>query len=394
MQNASIIVSKYNNTPVVCGFINNKMEFLSFVRESALGKIYIGKVDHIVGNLDAAFVKIGKDEIGYLSLKNVVKSCITRKNSGNDAVLKAGDEVLVQIESEAIKTKKCKLTTGISLSGKYIVITLGRNGVGASVKLNDAIRKELLDGTKDKLQSLSLSYKDRLYREDIGFIIRTNAADLLSDNNSDYVEDIINDASSVLEKMSDLLQAARTRTIYSCLYSPLSNEYSEDDIQNITIRKALSFLKVRGYDDPQIIEDSGIHGIPSKIEELRSNKIWLKSGAFLIIEQLESFNAIDVNSGKAIKSKKDISYQVNLEASEEIMRQIRLRNLTGMILIDFINMKEASKYDELSEHVKELCRMDPIHTTFVDITGLGIMELTRNKNDKSLKELLLEIAGS
>ena len=137
--------------------------------------------------------------------------------------------------------------------------------------------------------------------------------------------------------MSDLLQAARTRTIYSCLYSPLSNENSEDDIQNITIRKALSFLKVRGYDDPQIIEDSGIHGIPSKIEELRSNKIWLKSGAFLIIEQLESFNAIDVNTGKAIKGKKDISYQVNLEASEEIMRQIRLRNLTGMILIDFIN---------------------------------------------------------
>ena len=393
MENANIIISEYKNTPVVCGFINDKLEYLSFARESELNKIYIGKVDHILKNLDAAFVRIGQDNIGYLSLKNIVPACITSKKSKADAVLKAGDEVLVQVDSEAIKTKKCKLTTGISLSGKYCVATLGRNGVGASVKLDDNCRKKLIDATKDKLTALTESNKERLYGSDCGFIIRTSAADIM-ESQSDCIEHIIADAGTVLDRLSNILNDSRTRTIYSCLYSPLSVDAAESDILSLCIKKTDAFLRVRGYSDAQIIEDSGIHGITSKIDSLRTNKIWLKSGAFLIIEQLESFNAIDVNTGKAIKGKKDISFEVNLEAADEIMRQVRLRNLTGMILIDFINMKDPSEYDKLTAHIKDLCRLDPIHTSFVDITGLGIMELIRNKNDKSLKEILQDVENS
>ena len=164
--------------------------------------------------------------------------------------------------------------------------------------------------------------------------------------------------------------------------------------ENSSLDKARAFLRNRGINDFEVIEDTGIHGINSKIDSLRQNKIWLKSGAFLIIEQLESFNAIDVNTGKAIKGKKDISMAVNLEAADEIMRQVRLRNLTGMILIDFINMKDEKNYEILIGHMTELCRKDPIHTNFVDVTGLGIMELTRNKNDKSLKEILQEVENA
>ena len=397
MQNANIIISEYKNTPVVCGFINDKMEFLSLVRESELGKIYIGKVDHVVKNLDAAFIKLGSDSIGYLSLKNIVNACITAKNSRNDAVLKAGDEVLVQVDSEAVKSKKCKLTTGISLSGKYTVVTLGRNGVGTSVKLDDEMRRKFTELTKDKLSKLQEEYKDRLWGEECGFIIRTNAADIIKETDSSSSEDIsqvlINDARTVLDRLCEILKNARSRTIYSCLYSP-SSSGDEEDLLSLNIKRAKAFLKVRGFLDAPVITDSGIHGIPSKIDTLRNNRIWLKSGAFLIIEQLESFNAIDVNTGKAIKGKKDISYEVNLEAADEIMRQVRLRNLTGMILIDFINMKDASEYDNLTEHIKQLCRLDPVHTSFVDITGLGIMELIRNKNDKTLKEILQEVENS
>ncbi len=393
MENANIIISEYKNTPVVCGFINDKLEYLSFARESELNKIYIGKVDHILKNLDAAFVRIGQDNIGYLSLKNIIPACITSKKSKADAVLKAGDEVLVQVDSEAIKTKKCKLTTGISLSGKYCVATLGRNGVGASVKLDDNCRKKLIDATKDKLITLAERYKEWLFGSDCGFIIRTSAADIM-ESQSDYIEHIIADADTVLDRLSNILKDSRSRTIYSCIYSPLSVDGTESDILSLCIKKADAFLKVRGYSDAQIITDSGIHSITSKIDSLRTNKIWLKSGAFLIIEQLESFNAIDVNTGKAIKGKKDISFEVNLEAADEIMRQVRLRNLTGMILIDFINMKNTSEYDNLTAHIKDLCRLDPIHTSFVDITGLGIMELIRNKNDKSLKEILQDVENS
>ena len=102
MHSANIILSEYKKTPVVCGFIDDKLEYLSFARDSELNKIYIGKVDHIVKNLDAAFIRIGQDSIGYLSLTNIVTACITLKKSKPDAVLKAGDEVLVQVDSEAI----------------------------------------------------------------------------------------------------------------------------------------------------------------------------------------------------------------------------------------------------------------------------------------------------
>ncbi len=394
MHSANIILSEYKKTPVVCGFIDDKLEYLSFARNSELNKIYIGKVDHIVKNLDAAFIRIGQDSIGYLSLTNIVTACITLKKSKPDAVLKAGDEVLVQVDSEAIKTKKCKLTTGISLSGKYCVATLGRHGVGASVKLEDSCRKKLIDCTKDSLADLSKEYSDRLYGADCGFIIRTNASDLIDESDESILSLIISDARCVLDRLSSILKDSRSRTIYSCLYSPLSDNGSDDDILSLSVKKADAFLKVRGFSDVQKLKDNGIHSITSKIDSLTSNRVWLKSGAFLIIEQLESFNAIDVNTGKAIKGKKDIAFEVNLEAADEIMRQIRLRNLTGMILIDFINMKESSEYDKLTDHIKELCRLDPVHTSFVDITGLGIMELIRNKNDKSLKEILQDVENS
>ena len=390
MPATKIIISKYKNKPVVCGFIDDKLEYLSIVRENELHNVYIGKVDHIVENIDAAFVRYNKNSIGYLSLNNIVNGSITNKHSNSKKILKAGDELLVQVESEAIKMKKCKLTTGISLSGKYCVVTLGRSGIGVSVKLNDDLRKTLLSECKDGLSELTEVFKSKHNGESCGFIIRTGAAYI--EGNVSAV--IYEDAKRVLERMDTLLTSAKSRTIYSCVYSPYSDSDTEEDILSVNIKKASDFFKVRGLETPDVIEDNGIHGIPSKIESLRANKVWLKSGAFLIIEQLESFNAIDVNTGKAIKGKKDITYDVNFEAVQEIMRQIRLRNLTGMILIDFINMKDEGNNKKLVEKINELCRLDPVHTSFIDITGLGIVELTRNKNDKTLKEILQEVEES
>lgn len=382
MSDGQIILSKYHNAPVITGFIDGKMEFLSFDRKSQVHEVYLGKVDHIVKNLNAAFIRYGQDSIGYLSLQNISNVCVTNRNIEEKAALKSGDEVIVQIESEAIKSKKSKLTTSLSISGKYSVITLGRSGVGASLKLNDAKRKALIDITKSVFESTLKSFqKENNLSFSAGLIVRTNAVDIPEES---YISAITEDIAECLKRISLILTEGRKRTIYSLLYSP----------ENSSLDKAKAFLRNRGITDFEVIEDTGIHGINSKIDSLRQNKIWLKSGAFLIIEQLESFNAIDVNTGKAIKGKKDISMAVNLEAADEIMRQVRLRNLTGMILIDFINMKVEKNYEILIEHMTELCRNDPIHTNFVDVTGLGIMELTRNKNDKSLKEILQEVENA
>ena len=382
MPDGKIIISEYRSAPVVTAFIDDKLEFLSIVRESDLNNIYVGKVNHIVKNLDAAFIRYKDEEIGYLPLKNVVPACIVSSNhSGKE--IKSGDEVIVQVETEALKTKKCKLTTNICLSGKYTVITLGRMGVGASLKLSDDIRRDVVELIREDFNRLITEYSEKLSGATAGVIIRTNVSDLLDDPDN-AKELILSDARQCLDNICEYLTQGKTRVIGS----RLSVQDTGASPKEAATGKALAFLKARDILQPAVIEDTGIHGINSKIEALLNNKVWLKSGAYLIIEQLESFNAIDVNTGKAIKGKENISEKVNFEAAEEIMRQIRLRNLTGMILIDFINMKDEAVYQRLTEYVKSLCRLDPVHTSFIDITGLGIMELTRNKNDKTLKEII------
>lgn len=377
---AEIIISEYKNTPVVTAFIDNKMEYISFVRDSEIHNVYVGRVDHIVKNLDAAFVKYAEDKVGYLPLKNITHACVLNKEFHEEDKLHNGDTVLVQVESEAVKTKRTKLTTNLSIPGKYAVITLGKTGIGSSVKLPDKDRERLTELIRDGYNSFVDDNREYLFGSDIGLIIRTEASEI----ENDIEKELLNSAKETASILFNILKEARTRTIYSLLYSVNNNDMESH------ILKANAFLKSRGISDANIIEDSGIYGITSKIEELTRNKIWLKSGGFLIIEQLESFNAIDVNTGKAIKGN-DITSKVNKEAAYEIMRQIRLRNLTGMILIDFINTTDEEQKSELIALMTKLCKKDPIHTAFIDITGLGIMELIRNKNDKSLKEILKDV---
>ncbi len=373
---AEIIISKYKETPVVTAFIDDKLEFISIVRPSELKNIYVARVENIIKNIDAAFVKYSRDEIGYLSLKNIASACVINRELKPGDKLKQGDLIVVQVESEAVKTKKTKLTTNLSISGEYTAVTLGRKGVGASLKLSEELREKLIANLKEK-------YDFHIGNDPTGVIIRTNAIDI----NQTYASDIIfDDARSTYNKIQSILNEAKTRVSGSILYSQHS-----DNIMQEHIEKAAKFIKANGIDDFKIIEDSGIHGIPSKIESFTQNKVWLKSGAFIIIEQLESFNAIDVNTGKAISGKKNIIDKINFEAADEIMRQIRIRNLTGMILIDFINMQDKTNNQKLIDHVIELSKKDPIHINFIDITGLGIMEITRNKNDKSLKEILRDV---
>ncbi|MCR5669907.1 MAG: hypothetical protein K6G10_02790, partial [Butyrivibrio sp.] len=137
MPEGRILVSKYNNTPVVTAFCDSDMEFLSFARNTGLQNIYVGKVDHIVKNIDSAFIRIKDDNISYLSTKKINPVCVLNRDFSKNSELKSGDELIVQVDTEALKTKKAKLSTSLKISGKYVVLTLGKNGVGVSLKISD-----------------------------------------------------------------------------------------------------------------------------------------------------------------------------------------------------------------------------------------------------------------
>ena len=314
-------------------------------------------------------------------MKNINPNCVLNREFNTSDTLKCGDELLIQVDADAVKSKKVRLTTQLSISGKYTVISIGKKGVGSSRKLSDDLRNELVFDLKKDFEVLCESHSNALKDVSFGMIIRTECKDL---DKSIAKDIIIKDAKEVFDKITSVFEKAKTRSLYTKIYDVNDNT----DPMESALSEAKSFLEVRGHNEYKIIEDTGIHGISGKIDELSRNKVWLKSGAFLIIEQLESFNAIDVNTGKAIAGKKNIIEKINFEAADEILRQLRLRNLTGMILIDFINMDDNKSYERLIAYMKSKLRLESVHTNFVDITGLGIMELTRNKNNKTLKDTI------
>ncbi len=376
---SDILVSKYRDRPVVAGYINNRLQYLSVIHNSRLSNIYLCRVENVVRNIDAVFVRFEGDELGYLQIKDILPGAIVNRDAVEKFSVRQGDEIIVQLETESIKLKKPKFTTYISFSGKYSVVTMGRRGIGASTKLSSDDRKRLIGLVKPEVNELVQEYRNKLFSMDFGIIIRTESAGLSEDTARQIITD---DIRSCLNELSDILKEGHSRTVFSCLHRGNGGQV---DAQ---IQAASRFLSLKDSSEIRVIESSVIYSPANDIDKLLRNRVWLESGAFLIIEQLESFNAIDVNTGKAIKGKNDIIKKINYEAAEEIFRQIRLRNLSGMILIDFINMKSNEDNEDLCSYVRRLAEKESVHTEFIDMTGLGIIELVRKKNDKSLKEIL------
>ncbi len=375
---SDILVSRYKDFPVIAGYMDGRLSYLSVVHSSGLGSIYLCRVENVVKNISAAFVRFGDNQTGYLPFKDVPDAMVINREVPKGTALRQGDEIIAQVQTEGIKLKKPGLSGYISRSGKYCVITLGRKGVGASTRLSQDERNRLFGLVKPIYTDLCEKYRESLFGAIFGMIIRTEASQL---SDEEFRENVLSECETIIGELSDILRNGHSRTVFSCIRSG-----DEDDIDT-HISRATAFLKSRGETQINVIQNSYIYSPALDIEKLLRSRVWLGSGAFLIIEQLESFNAIDVNTGKAIAGKNDIIKKINFEAADEIFRQIRLRNLSGMILIDFINMKSAEDKNELCEYVERLSKQEIVHTEFVDMTGLGIIELIRTKNDKSLKEI-------
>lgn len=358
-----------------------------------IGDIYVAKVINIVKNIHAAFIQYQQGKRGYLSLSDLSNPILL--NRTYDGRLLCGDELLVQLDKEAIKTKDPVFTTNLSLAGKYCVISSGNLVKGISTKLSKQEREILYSAIPQELK--------------FGVIVRTNAVNLIEANALVQLTDEICEIHAQLET---LISNGIHRTCYSKLtaskpeyVSFVRDEYHNrydsliTDQQEIydTIKEYFEAYEpehlplLSFYGDESCSMDK-LYRLDTQIQELLKPKVWLKSGAYLIIEQTEAMHVIDVNSGKNIAKKENEEYvlKINLEAAKEIMRQISLRNLSGIIIVDFINMSKKESIDTLMQELQHLAKKDTVKTSIVDMTALGLVEITRKKGKKSLKQQFFE----
>lgn len=368
------------------------MEIRCYEADSILGNVYRARVSNLSPNINAAFVDIKKGESCYLSMDDY-----------HGEKLKVGDLVTVQVVRDKIKTKRYAVTTDISLQGDYAVTTLFAP-VGVSSKITDSARKKEL---KTLMQNLLIAEQDaqfylaegnvaeieRIKKLTLGGIIRTQA---------ERAEDaaITREIEGQARLLYSIMKKSEYATQYTCLYHT-EVEYIKDirrmhalqDVEIVTdipeVTEAISEIPL--YTDEYTLTLR--YSLASLLEKTLSKRAYLKSGAYLVIEPTEAMTVIDVNSGKSIKGKnaEEQFLKINIEAAKEIARQLRLRNISGIVMIDFINMKEESHNHELMKNLAEYVRTDPVRTTVVDMTKLGLVELTRQKGKRALHEVFSEI---
>lgn len=357
----------------------------------AVGDICIGKVQNISRNINAAFIDLGNKYLTFLPITDAATAYVLNRRP--DGSIKTGDEVLVQVIKEPMKTKLAGVTTRLSLTGQYAVVGVKpaglRDGVQVSSKL-DAAKQTHFRGLEE-LRKISERYR---------LIVRTNAGNL------DSGETLLEEAETLADTLTHILEIAPSRTCYSCLYrnkpdyvSFVENAYRTEYEEVITdLPEVYDTLRepCRKADIPlRLYEDSllplyKLYAVEQRLQELTDKKVWLKSGGYLVIEPTEALISIDVNTGKyeAGKDKEETFYRINREAAEMIALHLRARNLSGMILVDFINQKSKEQETELLEYMRALLKRDPIPAKALDMTALGLMELTRKKVAPSLAEQL------
>lgn len=375
--------------------------------EGILGNLYIGRVENVVKNLNAAFIRISPEQICYYSMDEYKNPLFTKKISEKKPLVE-GEELVVQVSREALKTKEPAVTTNLNFTGKYAVLTTENQSIGVSSKLPKSDRERLKQLVGD------------IEHTDFGLILRTNAKEASDD-------EILTEIKALAEEWQTIKETAKHKTCYTCLKKEPPaylkeivnlqitsvNELITDDRAlfeqlcgiygvaetalwtkgSVSVpvdeAKVTDTLTLKYYNDA-LLSLSALYSVKSSIENALTEKVWLKSGAYLIIQPTEALTVIDVNTGKNV-AKKDVQenfLKINKEAAIEIAHQLRLRNISGIIVVDFMNLASKDAEAELMSTFRAELKKDPIPTQLIDMTKLGLVEVTRKKVRKSLAEVL------
>lgn len=388
---SNIVVTQMGHYIVSAEYQDGKpLNFQCELKENSeiLGNIYIGKVITVVKNIQAAFVKISEDTTCYYSLKDNPLPVFVKRFGKKDLV--QGDEILVQVSKEALKTKDPVVTSNLNLPGRYMALTTGNHKIGFSSKFSKQKKEELRE-IFTPLQS-----------PDFGIVVRTNAQNATK-------EELLWEYERLSLQYRQLVSDAVHRTVYTKMYTAeafyiqqLRNIY-ENTVEKIVtdipeiyqeMNTYLTEFQPKDREKLTLYEDASlpltaVYNLKRDLDRALQKNVWLKSGAYLVIEPTEACTVIDVNTGKYDGKNKDREktfLKINLEAAKEVARQLRLRNLSGIIIVDFIDMSEEEHREALLSQLQIFLRQDPIPANLVDMTGLQMVEITRKKVKKPLHE--------
>jgi ribonuclease G len=370
-------------------------------RRSIVGNIYKGKVDNVLPGMEAAFVDIGLERNGFLHVDEIVLpggEQAPRRGRGSgrriNELIKPGQEILVQVVKDPLKTKGARLSMNVSIAGRYLVFAPQGSGVGVSRRLSDKER--------DRLRKMV----DRTYKGPGGLIVRTAAHGA---KKADFVREI-----KYLEKLNEVLDRRASSTKAPSLVfqeADLSIRVLRDvflsEFEKAIIDSPKQFERVTNFFQrtaPELVDGVELYEgkkpllekwkIDQEIESTLNRRVDLPSGGYLIIDYAEALTVIDVNSGSFTGRGKggleETITKVNTEAAEEAVRQLRLRDIGGIIVIDFIDMARASNRDKVLKTMRKALDADKSKSYVVEVSPLGLVEMTRQNVTDGVREILTE----
>lgn len=348
-----------------------------------VGNVYRGRVENVLRGMGAAFVNIGEGRNAYLYIKDAYnkEQLLSKKKYSIDQVIKSGQEVMVQVIKEPLGSKGPKVTTHISLPGRYVVLTPFSKDINISRKISK--KSEII-----RLKELG----QRIIEDDIGMIFRTNAKDKDEDIIQAEYKQLLAIYRKIEMQKGFLPTPKRIYKELDLIYKIVRETFNERDYQIIVNNKEVydNILEL-GYFysipvEKRIILDEGFcmeeHAdIQNDLQQAFKRKVPLDNGGYIVIDETEALTAIDINTGKYTGnlSLKDTVLRTNLLAAEEIARQIRLRDIGGIIIIDFIDMKSKSDKSEVLSRLAKCFKLDRNQPNIIGITKLNLVEITRKK---------------
>lgn len=364
------VAIKENNILKEC-YIDEEKE------EPSLGEIYKGVVKKIVPGLKSAFIDIGYTKQAYMIIDSKHKD------------LKCGDELILEVIKESVGSKGAKVTPSFSLPGRYVVLESGDDSLVISKKIED--------------ENLKMFFRSNINTNGVKVTVRTKSQFV-------YLEDIQKEIDDLHAIYEEILRQGKYSLKPKKLYgdedfiSKLIRDKISDNIQNILVDSKEDYKRLEKFINDNKIKDLSItlfedgrslfdfYGIEKDILSLRNNKVALKCGGSIIIEKTEAMHVIDVNSGKNINGKniEKTAKETNLEAAREIAKQIKLRNLGGIIVVDFMDMYKDENKKEVINALKEEFKDDKNKTKIFNFTELNIVQISRARFGKSIYEYIEE----